>query len=64
MTGMQLKLRRVAGRVTGRALAQAMGVGASRVSAIEREAVVTEETTRRYLQALEMLTHVPESEAA
>jgi transcriptional regulator with XRE-family HTH domain len=64
MTGMQLKLRRVAARVKGRALAREMGVTASRVSAIEREAFVTDEAAARYLEALATLTNVPESEAA
>jgi transcriptional regulator with XRE-family HTH domain len=64
MTGLELKLRRIGLRVTGVALAQAMGVTSSRISAIEREAVPTAETRRRYLEALETLTHVQNVEAA
>ena len=58
MTGMELKLRRIGSRVTGRALAQEMGVTSSRISAIEREAIPTAETQARYLEALRMLTDV------
>lgn len=64
MTGMELKLHRIGSRVTGRALAQAMGVTSSRISAIEREAFPTTETERRYLAALATLTHVQHVEAA
>lgn len=64
MTGMELKLRRIGARVKGRALAREMGVSGSRVSAIEREAYVTPETLRRYLAALETLTHVSSEVAA
>jgi len=64
MTGMQLKLLRIAARVKGVALARQMGVTNSRVSAIEREAVVTPEMERRYLEAMETLTNVPNVEAA
>lgn len=59
MTGMELKLRRVAARVKGTELARAMGITSSRISAVEREAVVTPEMARRYLDALTTLTHVP-----
>lgn len=58
MTGMELKLRRIGSRVTGRALAAEMGVTSSRISAIEREAYPTEATVTRYLAALAMLTDV------
>lgn len=64
MTGLELKLRRIGSRVTGRSLAQVMGVTASRISAIEREAYPTSETQRRYLAALETLTDVPHVEVA
>jgi hypothetical protein len=55
---MELKLRRVSARVTGRALASQMGVTASRVSALEREAVVTDVMAARYVAALETLSNV------
>jgi transcriptional regulator with XRE-family HTH domain len=61
---MELKLRRIGSRVTGRALASEMGVGASRISAIEREAYPTPETERRYLAALERLTDVTHVQVA
>ena len=63
MTGLDLKLRRVAARVTGRALAAEMGVGPSRITQIEREAYPTPETERRYLAALETLTDVTHVDA-
>lgn len=52
-TGLDLKLARVAARVKQRALGTAMGVSESRVSAIEREAVVTADLAARYLTALD-----------
>lgn len=64
MTGMELKLRRIGARVTGRALASEMGITSSRVSAIEREAIPTPTMQSRYLQALEKLTHVRNVEGA
>lgn len=51
-SGLWLKLQRIAARVKQRQLAAQMGVSESRVSAIEREAVVTPETRARYLDAL------------
>lgn len=51
-TGLGLKLARVAQRTKQRQVADAMGVSESRVSAIEREAVVTPETSQRYVDAL------------
>lgn len=51
-TGLDLKLARVAARVKQWQLAHEMGVSPSRVAAIEREAVVTEDTEARYMQAL------------
>lgn len=59
MTGLELKLKRVGARVTGRRLASEMGVSSSRISAIEREAQPTPEITKRYLSALETLSNVP-----
>ena len=64
MTGMELKLRRVSARIKGVALAEAMGVTSSRITAIEKEAVVTPETQQRYLDALDTLTHVRNVEVA
>lgn len=51
-TGLSLKLERVARRVKANRVAAAMGVSASRVAAIEREAFITPETARRYREAL------------
>ena len=58
MTGFDLKLKRVAARVTGRALAAEMGVSPARVSRIEATQFPTEETVGRYLSALRTLTNV------
>lgn len=66
MTGMELKLRRIKARITGRALAAEMGITSSRISAIEREAVPTAAMQQRYTEALERLeklTHVRNMEA-
>lgn len=52
-TGLDLKLARVARRIKQKPLGEAMGVSASRVAAIEREAVVTRETADRYFEALD-----------
>lgn len=52
-TGLDLKLARVARRVKQRVLGAAMGVSESRISSIEREAVVTPELAARYLAALD-----------
>lgn len=51
-TGLTLKLERTASRVTGRAIAQAMGVSSSRVGHIEASAFVTPETAQRYREAV------------
>lgn len=51
-TGLDLKLARVAARVKQRAIGAAMGVSETRVSHIEREAVVTPELAERYMTAL------------
>jgi len=53
VTGLDLKLARVARRVKQKALGDAMGVSFSRISAIEREAVVTPTLAVRYLAALD-----------
>lgn len=52
-SGLDLKLARVARRIKQKPLGDAMGVSASRVAAIEREAIVTSETVARYLAALD-----------
>lgn len=53
VTGLDLKLARVAARVKQRQLGQAMGVSESRVSSIERESFVTAELAARYRTALD-----------
>lgn len=52
MTGMDLKLQRVAADVKAKDLAAAMGVTDSRVSRIENSRLVTPEAEQRYLIAL------------
>lgn len=52
-TGLDLKLARVARRIKQKTLGSAMGVSESRISSIEREAVVTPELAERYLAALD-----------
>lgn len=64
VTGLELKLQRVALRVKNRELAEAMGVDPSRISAIERQAYVTPETVERYTKALGTLRQVPTSVAS
>lgn len=53
LSGLDLKVARTRARVKARAVADAMGVSPSRVAAVEREAVVTPEMARRYLEAIE-----------
>lgn len=55
MTGMQLRILRTAARIKTRDLAASMGVHSSRVSQIEAQAVVTEETAARYRDALDRI---------
>lgn len=50
--GLTLKLERTAARITGTAIARAMGVSSSRVGHIEASAYVTPETIARYRRAL------------
>lgn len=59
MTGLELKLRRVALRLNGSEVAEAMGVSVSRVSHIEARDRVTAAAAEKYLAALETLTTVP-----
>ena len=53
VSGLDLKLARVAARVRQNRLASAMGVSPSRVAQLEREAVITAEAAQRYRDALE-----------
>lgn len=53
MTGLDLKLARVAARCKQHEVAKEMGVTPSRISALEREAVVSETAAARYLAALD-----------
>jgi hypothetical protein len=62
MTGLDLRLLRVAQRAKSKDLAKAMGVHTSRVSMLESQAIVTDEAARRYVEALQTLTPVPPSE--
>ena len=64
MTGIDLRLKRVALRVTVTDLASAMGVSTSRVSHIETRDKVTPDAERRYLEALATLSTVPTVDAA
>jgi plasmid maintenance system antidote protein VapI len=59
MTGLELKVKRVGHRVKVMDLAAQMGVSPSRVSIIENQASVTEDTEQRYLAALTTLTTIP-----
>lgn len=60
MTGLDLKLRRVAADVRVKDLAEAMGVTDSRISRIESDRRhVTDDAERRYLAALATLATVP-----
>lgn len=56
MTGLDLKLRRVAADVKTGELAAAMGVTNARISHIEKLRVVTPEAQARYLAALTTCT--------
>jgi len=51
-SGLDLKLRRVGQRVRATELAREMGVSISRVSHLEREAVVSDAMATRYLNTL------------
>lgn len=63
-TGLDLKLERVAERVTGRALARTMGVSSSRIGHVEGSAVVTPEMVARYRAALATCVRQRTSSAA
>lgn len=53
VSGLDLKLARVAARVRQNRLAKEMGVSPTRVAQLERESVITAEMIRRYRLALE-----------
>jgi transcriptional regulator with XRE-family HTH domain len=61
VTGLSLKVERVARRVKATALAEAMGVSKSRVSAIEREGYPTNDMIARYRAALDTCDASPTS---
>lgn len=63
-TGLALKVARVGQRVKAREVAEVMGVSPSRVSSIEREAFVTDETARRFLEAVKTCSTRRTSRAA
>lgn len=52
VTGLSLKVQRVADRVKGTQVAEAMGVTPSRVYDIERAAFVSPDVASRYLDAV------------
>lgn len=56
MTGLELKVQRVASEVRSKEIARVMGVDPSRITHIEASRKVTPETVRRYLAALSMCT--------
>lgn len=53
LTGLDLKLRRVAARLQVKDMAEQMGISPSRVSRIEADPKVTVKMERRYMDALE-----------
>lgn len=59
MTGLELRLKRTAERVSVSDLANAMKVTTSRVSQIEARDRVTPKAEAKYLAALSALTTVP-----
>jgi transcriptional regulator with XRE-family HTH domain len=63
-SGLDLKLERTAQRVTGRAIARAMGVSSSRIGHVESSAVVTPEMVARYRAALATCVQERTSESA
>jgi predicted transcriptional regulator len=52
MTGLDLKVRRVAAEVRSKEIAEVMGVDPSRIAHIEATRTVTPDTVSRYLAAL------------
>jgi transcriptional regulator with XRE-family HTH domain len=63
-TGLDLKLERVASRVKQHQMASVMGVSASRIAAIEREAYPSDTIVRRYRAALGACQNVPHTASA
>lgn len=63
-TGLDLKLKRVQHRVKAKHLADQMGVSSARISTIEGQAQVTDETATKYLAALQTLTTIPTPQQA
>lgn len=61
-TGLGLKVERVSRRVKANALAEAMGISKSRVSAIEREGFPSDEIVSRYRAALDTCAPSPTSQ--
>jgi transcriptional regulator with XRE-family HTH domain len=57
--GLDLKVERVSARLKQYQIAEHMGVSASRVAAIEREAYPSGEVVRRYREALGACQNVP-----
>lgn len=53
LTGLDLKLRRVAAGLQVKQIADAMGISSPRLSRIEREPRVTTDMLRRYSDAIE-----------
>lgn len=63
-SGLDLKVARTRERVKAKAIAEAMGVSQSRVAKIEREAVISAEIVKRYLEAVELCRTPGTSETA
>lgn len=64
VSGLDLKVERVAARVKQKHLADQMGVDASRVSAIEREQFPSAHMVQRYRDALAQCQNVPHTQSA
>jgi DNA-binding transcriptional regulator YiaG len=63
-TGLDLKIARTRARVKAKHIAVAMGVSASRVASLEREAIVTADAADRYLRAVDECRTVGTSSVA
>lgn len=63
-SGLDLKVARTRERVKAKAIAEAMGVSASRIAKLEREAVVSPEMAGRYLTAVAQCRTSGTSDAA
>lgn len=64
MTGLDLKLRRVAADVKGKDLAAVMGVSGAHLSRIENSRIVSTDTIERYISGLATFTTNTTPEAA